>query len=101
MEDCVGDWTFKMKMWMDPSAEPQMYEGTSSAEMILGGRYIRSISKGVMMGMPFEGQMIQGFDNKTKEYTAVWIDNFGTGVTVSKGTYDPATKSFILLGTLD
>lgn len=99
MADCVGDWTFKMKMWMDPSAEPQTYEGTSTSEMILGGRYLRTISKSVMMEMPFEGQMIEGYDNKTKEYTSVWIDNFGTGVAISKGTYDPATKSYTMVGT--
>lgn len=99
LQDLAGNWTFKMKMWSDPSAKPENYEGTATYEMILGGRYLQSIQKGVMNGMPFEGRMLQGYDNLTKEFTSVWIDNFGTGILVSKGTYDPATKSITVIGS--
>ncbi|MCK7481868.1 MAG: DUF1579 domain-containing protein [Candidatus Moduliflexus flocculans] len=36
--------------------------------MILGGRYVRLTYKGEMMGQPFEGLQISGYDNITKAY---------------------------------
>jgi len=98
MSESVGDWTFKMKMWMDPAAEPQSFEGTNTNQMLFGGRYLLCVAKGDMMGMPFEGHLMQGYDNLTKEFTAVWIDNMGTGVAVLKGTYDAATKTLTVKG---
>ncbi len=94
-----GDWKTNIKMWMDPNADPQVFEGTTHNEMILGGRYIKSVNKSIMMGMPFEGVMIEGFDNDKKEYTSIWIDNFGTGTMISKGKYDDETGKVIMYGT--
>jgi len=49
--------------------------------------------------MPFEGISITAFDNATKEFNNVWIDNMGTGVMTSKGKYDEASKKVVLKGT--
>lgn len=51
-----------------------------------------------MMGMPFEGKGLDAYDNVTKEFVSVWIDNMGTGVTVMKGNYDEKTKTFNYIG---
>lgn len=59
----------------------------------MGGRYLVSKTTGNMMGMPFEGMSIMGFDNAKKVYTSTWIDNLGTGVISMEGTWDEATKS--------
>ncbi|MCH7516219.1 MAG: DUF1579 family protein, partial [Bacteroidetes bacterium] len=32
--------------------------------------------------------------------TATWIDNMGTGISVSKGTYDEGTKTLNFTGTM-
>ncbi len=29
--------------------------------------------------------MLEAYDNATKEFIAIWIDNLGTGMSVSKG----------------
>ena len=52
------------------------------------------------MGMPMEGMSITGYDNFTKEFTSIWIDNMGTGTTVAKGTYDEETKTITLYGSM-
>ena len=96
----VGEWKTVTTMWMDPSQPPQTMEGTSKNEMIMGGRYLKSTHTGVMMGMPFEGMSLEGYDNAKKEFTSVWIDNFGTGISVSTGKYDKATNSVIYTGTV-
>lgn len=100
MANSVGEWKTTNTFWMTPEAEPMVSEGTSTVEMIMGGRYQKATHKGVMMGMPFEGMSLQGYDNETEEFIAVWIDNFGTGISVSRGTYDEETKTITYVGSM-
>ena len=81
----AGDFTYTSKMWMDPSQEPATSSGTMHGEMILGGRYARSVWKGDMMGMPFEGIATDGYDNMTGKYVSTWMDNMGTGIMYMTG----------------
>ena len=100
MAASVGEWKTKNTFWMDPAGEPMESEGTMSVEMIMGGRYTKSTHKGMVMGMPFTGMNLQAYDNATKEFIAVWIDNLGTGLSVSHGTYDEASKTLNFTGTM-
>ncbi|MGB5287812.1 MAG: DUF1579 domain-containing protein [Ignavibacteriaceae bacterium] len=100
MAKTAGEWKVNTKYWMDPAGEPMETEGKANVEMILGGRYMKSTHTGTMMGMPFEGINLQGYDNATGEFTAIWIDNMGTGISVSKGKYDEATKSINFEGSM-
>ena len=84
----VGDWTLTNKMWMDPSQPPMESSGTMQAEAIMGGRYVEAHWKGSMMGQPFEGRSIDGYDNLAKQYVSFWVDNLGTGILYSTGTCD-------------
>jgi len=85
----VGNWTFESKYWMDPgNPEPMVSNGTSTTEAILGGRYFKMTSSGEMMGMPFNGIGITGFDNAEKVYVSIWMDDMGTGMFFTKGTAD-------------
>ena len=100
MAGSVGEWKSINTFWMDPAGEPMVSEGTVKFEMILGGRYMKSTHKGMVMGMPFTGIMLQAYDNATKEFIAIWIDNLGTGMSVSKGAYDEGTKTLSSTGTM-
>ena len=100
MAKSVGEWKTKNTFWMDPGSEPNVSEGTMSVEMIMGDRYMRSTHKGLVMEMPFTGMNLQAYDNATKEFIAIWIDNLGTGISVSKGTYDEDTKTLNFTGTM-
>jgi hypothetical protein len=100
-----GDWNYNIKFWMnpDPNAKPQESTGTAIRKSIMGGRYSTMDVSGKMQ-MPgedgkmkdvmFKGMGIEGYDNVKKKFVASWIDNMGTGIEFSEGTYDPATKSF-------
>jgi hypothetical protein len=96
----VGDWKTINKFWMDPAGEPMVSEGTAKIEMILGGRYQTSKHNGLVMGMPMEGMSLMGYDNATQEFTAIWIDNMGTGTSVAKGKYDESTKTLTMDGAM-
>jgi hypothetical protein len=100
-----GNWTFTIKMWMnpDPNAPPQESKGTATRKTVMGGRYVMMDVTGKMQ-MPgengkmkdaqFKGMGLEGYDNVKKKFVASWVDNMGTGIEFSEGTYDPATKSF-------
>ncbi|NOX19391.1 MAG: DUF1579 domain-containing protein [Chlorobi bacterium] len=83
----VGDWTYESKFWMSPDQkEPMVTNGTAKFESILGGRYISSEMKGMMMNSTFEGRGLDGFDNARKIYVSTWVDNMGTGIMYMEGT---------------
>ena len=50
--------------------------------------------------MPFEGKGTVAFDNATQEFVSTWIDNMGTGMMVTRGKYDEATKTSTFHGEM-
>jgi hypothetical protein len=84
----AGTWNQTIKHWMDPSAPPEISQGVSTIKPIMGGRYMEDSVKSEMMGMPFEGKALSGFDKVAGHYFSVWIDNFGTGVMTMTGDYN-------------
>ncbi len=95
-----GEWTGEVTMWMSPDAPPMKSVSSAVNKMIMGGRYQLSEHKGSMMGMPFEGMSITGYDNASKMIVNTWIDNMGTGILSVKGPLDEATKSCTMTGTM-
>ena len=100
MAKSAGDWTGKASFWMKPDAPPTTADVTTKQEMILGGRYLRSVNTGNMMGMAFEGIGITAYDNARKVFISSWIDNMGTGITTLEGTWDDKTKSITFSGKM-
>ncbi len=94
----AGRWKVESKMWAAPGAPPTESVNSNEGEMILGGRYVRLTYKGEMMGQPFEGLQISGYDNIAKAYTTFWIDNSSTSFYLLKGTYDAAKKTYTFTG---
>src|SRR5688572_16568161 len=68
--ESAGDWTEDISMWMDSTTPPSKATTNTKSEMIMGGRYLVSKTTGEMMGMPFEGMSIMGYDNAKKIYTS-------------------------------
>ncbi len=89
---CNGNWNEDITFWMKPGAEPMKWTATSVSEMMMDGRYQRSISTGSFMGMPFSGMSITGYDNAMKVFFTTWIDNMGTGMMYGEGKWDDAKK---------
>lgn len=88
----VGTWKATTTLTMAPGAPDQVNGGTSVHRMVLGGRYLEQIYKGMAMGMPFEGIGYTGYDNVQKCYVGTWMDTFGTGLMKSIGTSRPTDE---------
>ncbi len=95
-----GYWNAKIKMWMDPSQPASESDGTTKNEMIMNGLYQRSSHTGDMMGMPFHGESVTGYDNINKKFVNTWIDNMGSGIMYLEGNYDEKSKTLTLKGKM-
>ena len=67
--------------------------------MILNGLVQDATLTGNMMGMPFEGRSLTGFDNAKKKFVMTWVDNLSSGFTYMRGDYVDSTKTLNLRGT--
>jgi Protein of unknown function (DUF1579) len=84
----VGSWTTKTRAWceMGPDNPPMESTGTCEQKMLFGGRYLQQEYTGEMMGKPFTGTNLIGYDNHTKKYVSTWIDSMSTGIYYFEGT---------------
>lgn len=102
----VGTWDYKVKFWMNPDNPPVESAGTSVARTVMDGRYVITHHTGkmqmpgpdgAMMDTQFDGMAVEGYDNVKKKFVSSWIDNMGTGIMNSEGTYDASAKTFTYL----
>jgi hypothetical protein len=103
----AGNWSYVVKMWMDPSGKPTESTGTATRKAIMDGRYVSGDytgkfkmpgADGKMKDMDFHGMSMDGYDNVKKKFVSGWIDNMGTGIMTMEGTYDAASKSITYTG---
>jgi len=105
----AGAWSYTVKMWMnpDPNAKPEVSKGTAIRKSMMNGRFFVTDvtgnmqmpgADGKMKDMTFKGMGIEGYDNVKKKFIGTWADNMGTGIMMSEGDYDPATKTFTYTG---
>jgi hypothetical protein len=88
-----GSWTTKTKSWMEPGKPPVEETGTCEQKIILGGRFLQQVYAGDMMGQPYTGISIMGYNNYTKKYESTWTDSMSTGIFFFKGTASPDGKT--------
>nr|WP_298124268.1 DUF1579 domain-containing protein [uncultured Pseudoxanthomonas sp.] len=84
----AGTYDLVVKSWHAPGAPPSTDPGTATRRMILGNRVMLEEVTSQMMGQPFSGQGLHGFDNVTGKYWGTWNDSMSTGLMVSEGTCD-------------
>ena len=95
----AGSWTTTTKEWMEPGKPPTESSGTAEMKMLLDGRFLFQEFNGQMMGQPFNGIGIDGYDNIRKKYVTVWMDSMGTGFFLMEGTASPDGKTITLQGS--
>ncbi|HEX9794689.1 MAG TPA: DUF1579 family protein [Planctomycetota bacterium] len=98
LADAEGEWTQAYKVYM-PGMPTMESTGTSRVFSMLDGRYIVEEIETTMMGQPFEGVMVLGYDNLAQEYVSVWMDSMSTWPVFSRGKAD-AKGMINLKGTM-
>jgi hypothetical protein len=103
----VGSWSYVVKMWMDPKGAPTESTGTATRKAVMDGRYVTGDYSGnfkmpgpdgKMKDMKFQGMSMDGYDNVKQKFISGWVDNMGTGIYITEGTYDASTKTITYTG---
>ena len=94
----AGSWTTTTKEWMEPGKPPTESTGSAEMKMLLDGRFLYQEFNSQMMGQPFSGIGIDGFDNLRKRYVTAWFDTMGTGIFLMEGTASADGKTITLKG---
>ena len=103
----AGNYSYVVKMWMDPKGNPTESKGMATRRAIMDGRYVTGEysgsfkmpgADGKMKDMNFKGMSLDGYDNVKQKFVSSWVDNMGTGIIILDGTYDAATKTFTYTG---
>lgn len=98
LEKLAGKWTASFELSI-PGAPPMKSRGTETNEL-LGKLWIVSrYDDPGMMGGPFAGAQLFGYDPDEKQYVAAWADSQSPNLSVQKGTFDEATRTLTLVGT--
>lgn len=98
-KELAGTWKATVKMFMG-GPQPTVSEGTSTMQVIMGGRYLEQRFTGTMMNQPFEGYGLTGYDNQKGEYQSIWVDNSSTAMMFSQGTMDKTTNALTMNSTM-
>ena len=86
----VGTWDAVSTLTMPPmpgmpEMPPMQSKATTVNEMVLGNRFMRSVSSGMMMGQKTESITYIGFDRRHDEYVVVGLDTMGTYFVTARG----------------
>ena len=82
----VGSWIARIKCRMEPDEPRTEWMGASEQKMLLGGRFLQQDFTGEMMGNPYTGFGVTGYDNHARKYVSTWIDSMGTAILFFEGT---------------
>ena len=85
LQRMAGTWTVQAKCWMKPELPAEEWTGTATCTPLLGGRFLVEDFTGVMSMGPFHGHGMLGYNNATKEWEHIWLDDMSTGMIVSRG----------------
>jgi hypothetical protein len=88
-------------MWMAPSAPPQESTGKAKITSVLGGRFVMDESSGTMMGQPYTSIKLDGYNNVTNKYEAVWTYTMSTSQMNMTGTSRDGGKTIEYVATYD
>jgi hypothetical protein len=93
----AGTYTLKIKSWHEPAGPATEDTGTATRKIMLDGRVLAEDLDSSMMGTPWTGHGMTGYDNVSGKYWSTWMDSMSTGVMLSEGACD-AKKSCTFTG---
>ena len=89
----AGTWDATVEMRMEARGKPQVSKGVETNTLIGGGLWLIQDFKGELMGMPYQGHSVTGYNVAKKKYVGTWVDSMAPGLSALEGTYDPKTRT--------
>ena len=94
----VGTWDAKMEYLDFETGKPTTSKGVSIRKMPLGSFWLIDNFQADMMGMPFKGMGITGYDPEKKKLVGTWIDSMTPSLMVIEGNFDGEGKVMTMSG---
>jgi hypothetical protein len=94
----VGTWDATVESFMTGGPTPMTSKGTETSTL-MGGLWLVTDFKADLMGMPFVGHGVTGYDAHKKKYVGSWVDTMSFGLGLSEATWDAAART--MTGTIE
>jgi uncharacterized protein DUF1579 len=98
LEQLVGNWKAEVKCWMEPGGPPNVSHATAQAKWTMNGRFLEEDFQGEMMGKPFRGRSLIGYDNTKQTFNSVWMSDMQTSMFTTEGKGDNGNKVITMEG---
>ena len=98
LEPMIGNWKAQVSCWKDGAGEAHVSHGTAKTSWILQGRFLQEEFSGEMMGRPFKGLTLLGYDNTKQTYNMVWLADTQTSMFTCEGKGTEGNKVITLEG---
>jgi hypothetical protein len=98
LEHFAGAWKAEVKCWMEPGGLPNVSQATAKVNWVMNGRFLEEDFRGEMMGKPFRGRTVMGYDNVKQTFKSVWISDMQTSMFVTEGKGESGNKILTLRG---
>lgn len=86
MQRSEGTWDAVVKMFTAPGKPPMVSKGVEVNKLVPGGLWLQSEFKSEMMGTPFEGRGLFGYDPASGKHVGTWVDSMVTSLALPVGT---------------
>ena len=83
----AGEWHAE-NTYYTPQGEV-VSKDAETARVVMNGWFVETDYSGSMMGKPWKGRSVTGFDQHTKEYVVVWYSEMGSAISVHRGKKCP------------
>ncbi|HXJ61119.1 MAG TPA: DUF1579 domain-containing protein [Verrucomicrobiae bacterium] len=99
LEHFVGSWKAEVKCWYEPDGPPHTSHATAKGSWIMNGRFLQEDFQGEMMGKPFHGRTLLGYDNTKQTFNSVWFSDMQTSMFITEGKGEHGNQIITLEGT--
>jgi hypothetical protein len=94
----AGNWKAEVKCWCESGGSPSVSQGTAKTSWILNGHFLEEEFHGEMMGKPFTGRSLMGYDNIKQTFNSVWVSDMQTSILTSEGKGESGNQIITLEG---
>jgi hypothetical protein len=88
----AGVWDATVEVFPGPGAPAMVSKGVETNAM-MGSLWLVTDFKSEMMGQPFQGHGISGWDPAKRKYVSTWTDTMSTSLGLMEASYDAAKKT--------
>ena len=97
-ESLAGNWRAEVRCWIEPDGPPEMSLGSARIFWTLSGRFLEEEFHGEMMGRPYTGRTLMGFDNIKQTFNSVSVSDIQTSMFTCEGKGEHGNKLITMEG---